>query len=216
MKILKISLGIFFGLVMAFPLFAQHEIEAEKILFKMSEKYKQTPAFKAKFVYELSSPGENISDKYEGEILVKQNKYHLTLGSQEIFNNEKNVWTYLVDDNEVTITEYEKDPEDISPTEMPDLYKEGYKYRFVKETKVDKIPCEVVELQPEDTDLSYFKILLTIEKDDKTLRSWKVFYKDNRTTEYHIRDFAPQTNLSDNLFVFQTDRHPNVEVVDLR
>ena len=197
-------------------LMAQYDPKAKRILDAMSEKYKLIPAFKANFSYKMESSDDDISEDVKGDIIVKQNKYKINLGSQAVYNNEENVWVYLKETNEVTISEYEPDPEDLSPTEIPNMYKEGFKYRFVEEKTIDGDVYEVVELNPEDTDLGYFKILLTIHKQNKTLNSWQFFYKNGRQYTYYINDFKADNKISDNVFVFNVSDYPGVDVVDLR
>merc|ERR1711916_329853 len=107
------------------------------IIDAMSEKYKLIPAFKANFSYKIESSEDDLSENVSGNIVVKQNKYKIDLGNQVVFNNEKTVWVYLEEVNEVTITDYEPDPESLSPTEVPNMYKEGFKYRFLEEKKLD-------------------------------------------------------------------------------
>ena len=197
-------------------LFAQYDPKAKRILDAMSEKYKLIPAFKANFSYKIESSEDDLSENVSGNIVVKQNKYKIDLGNQVVFNNEKTVWVYLEEVNEVTITDYEPDPESLSPTEVPNMYKEGFKYRFLEEKKLDGEVHEIVELNPEDTDLSYFKIELAIHKQNKTLHSWKFYYRNGRQYTYYITDFRPDPKINDNIFVFNESEYDGVDVVDLR
>ena len=197
-------------------LMAQYDPKAKRILDAMSEKYKQIPAFKANFSYKIESTEDDVAENVDGNIVVKKNKYKIDLGEQTVFNDEENVWVYLKEVNEVTITEYEPDPESLSPTEVPNMYKEGFKYRFVEEKKVNGATHEIIELNPEDTDLSYFKIELSIDKQNKTLHSWKFFYRNGRQYTYYITDFKPDPKINDNVFVFNEADYEDVDVVDLR
>lgn len=214
-KLLIISLSLIFTFA-ASTSYGQYDPKAKNILDAMSKKYSEIHAFTAKFSYSLNSPAESLEEKFEGEITVKENKYHLNMGEQEIYNNEQNVWTYLKPENEVTITEYEPDPEDILPTEVPEMYKNGYKYLFVEDKIIEGRAYEIVELNPEDKDLRYYKIRLTIDKNDKTLRSYEMYEKGGRRYLYTIKDFKPTSTVSDQDFVFNTAKYPKVEVIDLR
>ncbi len=197
-------------------LFAQYDPKAKRILDAMSEKYRLIPAFKANFSYKIESSDDDLSEDVKGNIIVKQNKYKINLDDQVVFNNEETVWVYLKEVNEVTITDYQPDPESLSPTEVPNMYKEGFKYRFVEEKKIDGEVHEIIELNPEDTDLSYFKIELAIHKQNKTLNSWKFFYRNGRQYTYYITDFRPDPKINDNVFVFNEENYGDVDVVDLR
>ncbi len=106
--------------------YGQYDPKAKTILDAMNKKYRDFPAFKANFSCTLSSP-EGADDTFEGEITVKDNKYRLNLGQQEVYNDLSTVWTLFKEEQEVTITTFEKDPEDLLPSDIFDIYKEGFK-----------------------------------------------------------------------------------------
>ncbi len=195
---------------------AQNVEEAEAILNKMSVKYKSMKAFKATFSWELNSQVENIEESFSGKVTVKDNKYHLDLGDQEIYNDQRTVWTYLKDVNEVTITEYEPDPEELTITQMYSIYEKGYKYLYLGEETIEGVVYDVIDLTPEDRELSFFRIQLRVSKKDSIIKSWKIFERNGRIYTYKIKDFKPNIEVSDQDFVFNTEKHPDVEVVDLR
>lgn len=202
--------------LLALQVSAQNLEEAKAILDKMSKKYKAMSAFKATFSWELSSQVESIEESFKGEVTVKDNKYRLDLGDQEIFNDQRTVWTYLKEENEVTITEYEPDPEELTITQMYSIYEKGYKYLYLGEETIDGIAYNVIDLTPEDRELSFFRIQLRISKDDSIIKSWKIFERNGRIYTYKIDDFKANIEVSDQDFVFSEAKHPDVEVVDLR
>lgn len=208
-------LAMLLSLPFAMPLLAQKDTKARTILDAMSERYKKTPAFKAAFFLEMFN-GKQLMDKMEGNVTVMGDKYHLNLGDQEIYNNRVNVWTYLKSEKEVTIAEYEPDPDDLSITQIYNIYKTDFKYLFIEEkTEAGKV-LEVVELSPQKKNVNYFKIRLEIGKQDRLLKRWEVFEKTGKRHVYTIKDFNSSVKVTDADFVFDMARHPGVEVVDLR
>jgi outer membrane lipoprotein-sorting protein len=159
---------------------AQKDKRAAEILDAMSEKYRAVPAFKAQFTYTMESPSTGINETYNGDIAVKGSKFHLNMGEQEIINNGSTVWTYLKESNEVNISDYEPDEDEISPTKIFNIYKKGYKYSFLEETKEGGQVYEVVDLIPEDKSKQIFKVRLMVNKKDKSMRSLRVFEKNGK------------------------------------
>ncbi|MEN7550174.1 outer membrane lipoprotein carrier protein LolA [Rapidithrix thailandica] len=202
----------------SFSLFAQNtkDPQALKVLDAMSAKYKQIPAFTAQFKYQLENTATKQKESMEGKITVKDNQYHLDMGDQEIFNNQKTVWTYIKSINEVTITEYEPDPEEVNITDLHSIYKDGYKYRLNGNEKVNNKDCSIVELHPEDRNLSFFQITLYISKSDNTIQQWKIFEKNGRSYEFLVKNFTSNVSVSDSDFVFNKSKYPGVEEIDLR
>ncbi|HEX8546864.1 MAG TPA: outer membrane lipoprotein carrier protein LolA [Cytophagaceae bacterium] len=197
-------------------LVAQYDPKALAILDAMSKKYKSIPSFKAKFVYSLESPASGVNESSEGEIIVKGGKFILKLSGQEIINNGTTVWTYLKEANEVNISDYTPDDDDITPTKIYTMYKKGYKYTFLEERMDAGKPVEVVDLIPEDKKNQLFKVRLEINKKDKTIKGWKVFEKNGNRYNYSVKNFSPDFKAEDNIFTFDKTKYKGVEVIDLR
>ncbi len=191
--------------------------KVEAVLNGMSERYKSFKSFEADFTYAIESTQEKIKDSQEGNIIVKGEKFRLRIGDQEVFNNMNTVWTYLKGENEVTITDYDPDSGDITPAEVYNMYKKGFKYTFADDTgEADTKFYEVVDLVPEDRNLNYFKVRLVIDKKTKDLKSWKVFEKNGRRFLYTIVKFTPNVAVKDSDFTFDKAKYPKVKIVDLR
>lgn len=195
---------------------AQYDQKAKTVLDAMSSKYKQIPAFNAKYSYQLESKAEGISQNFSGEIMVKNDMYVIKTEEQEIFNNGRTVWIYLKNDNEVTIMPFEPEPDEILPGDVPDMYKSGFKYAYLGEKTIEGKIYELIDLNPEDRNAAFYKVSLVISKDDKTIRSWQMFNRSGRIYTYTLRNFTPLKTLSDAAFAFDTTKHPKVLVIDNR
>jgi outer membrane lipoprotein carrier protein len=192
---------------------AQHDPKAEQILNEMSKKYKSIKTFKADFSYVMESPSAGKNETISGEIFVKGEKFKLNLGNQEVINNGTTIWTYLKEENEVNVSTYEPDPNEITPNNIYTVYQKGYKYLLLEETAT----TQVVDLIPEDKSKKIFKIRITITKKDKSIKNWKMFEKSGNRYVYNIVKFVPNpTGIDDKFFVFDKAMHKGVEVVDLR
>lgn len=191
--------------------------KAEAVLNAMSERYKTLKSFNADFTYTIESTQEKIKDVQEGSIIVKGEKFKLKIGDQEIYNNMNTVWTYLKGENEVTITDYDPDGGDITPAEVYNMYKRGFKYTVATDaSEADTRLYDVIDLVPEDKNLNYFKVRLLIDKKTKELKSWKIFEKNGRRFLYEIAKFTPNVLAKDTDFTFDKSKYPKVTVIDLR
>ena len=208
------------GLVLNFQTlsgFAQVDPKAEELLTQVSKKYEAIKSYKASFSYQLENPQAKVNEKSAGEINVKGEKYNLKLGNQEIINNGTTVWTYLKEENEVNVSDYTPDDDEVVPTKIYSMYKQGFKYALVEEEKGEKgAVYQVVDLVPENKKKPYFKIRLWISKKDKSIAKWKIFEKNGNRYLFTISNFQPNAKLSDDLFSFDKDKYKGVEVVDLR
>lgn len=196
---------------------AQYDPKALEVLDEMSEKFSKLGAFKAEFTHALENATENINEQFQGEIVVKGEKFRLKLGGQEIFNNGRTVWTYLPEVNEVNIDNYFPDEGDMTPSKIYTAYREGYKYLFVEENKVKDQTFQVIDLVPENAQQNpIYKVRLTINKESKQLESWELFDKSGNHYIYSITNFEPGLQIGDSFFSFDPSKHKGVEVIDLR
>jgi outer membrane lipoprotein-sorting protein len=213
-KTFILFIALFLTTFAANSLYAQ-DAQARILLDAMSNKYKKYNSFRATFTSTLASTSENINESLTGTITVKGNKYHLKTQGQEIYNDHKTVWTFLDDANEVTITSYDE-ADGLNPTDIFDIYKKGYKYVLVEDVKINGRVHKAIDLVPNDKNLQFFKVRLTIDKENYSLASWNIFEKNGRVHSYKIADFQPNVSVTDADFQFNKAKHPNVEEVDLR
>lgn len=193
---------------------AQGDKRASAILDQMSTKYKNMKTFSANFTYGPDSPS---AKKMTGAVVVKGVKFKLNMVGQEIYNNGKEIYTYVKETNEVNIMDYDASADsDFSPTKIYSIYKKGYKYLFKQEMKVGSQVFEVVELSPTAKTSNVTKIQITVDKKDKSIKSWRIWDKKGKSTLFKVDKFVPNVPASDALFTFDKSKYPGVEVVDLR
>ncbi|MBC7921093.1 MAG: outer membrane lipoprotein carrier protein LolA [Ferruginibacter sp.] len=193
-----------------------NDAKAEEILEAMSERYQAVPAYKTSFTYTLESSATGAKESYPGELTVKGGKYRLKMGGQEIINNGTTVWTYMKESNEVNISDYEPEEDEIAPNKIFTVYKKGYKSVFTEENKEKGVVYEVVDLIPENRNNQVFKIRLTVSKKDKSIKSMQVFEKNGNRSLYTITKFVPDVAVDDKLFAFDKSQYKDVEIIDLR
>lgn len=191
--------------------------KAGLILDQMSKKYQGLKTFNASFTYGVEGANTKLSQAYKGTVTVKGAKFKLNMAGQEIYNNGKDIYTYVKETNEVNVTEYNPASDsDFSPTKIYSIYKKGYKYIFKEEIKESGVAYEVIELSPLAAKSNVAKIQIKVAKVDKSVKSWKVWDKAGKRTVFKVDKFLGNVPATDALFSFDTKKHPGVEVVDLR
>lgn len=186
--------------------------KAGLILDAMSKKYAAVTSFNASFTYNT----EGLKEAFKGDVTVKGKKFRLKLAGQEIFNNGQIVSTYIKESNEVNVSNFDPTEEGINPAKIYTIYKKGYKYTFIEEQKAGKNVYEVIELSPEKNASQVTKIRITVDKKDKSVKSWKITTKDGKKQIFKVDKFVALTGISDAHFTFDKSKYPGVEVVDLR
>ena len=207
----KIALILSLALLVTLPTLAQKDKRAQVILDAMSNRYNALKSYQATFTYTNGGASE------KGDLAVKNDKFRLSVGEQEVFSDGKIMSTYLKESNELNVQDYDADSNgESNPTQIYSMYKQGYNYRFLKEQKQGSSTVQVIELTPTSLKNGISKVQIAVDKADKSIRNWVITNKDGKQTTYTITKFTPNASVPDSYFVFDKTKHPGVEVVDLR
>ena len=208
----KIYLGLIFVIV-TFSSSAQFDPEAELILEKMSAKYKSKPAFMSTFEQNLINEMSVVNESISGTVYVKGDKYKLEIAGQIIFNDGQDLWSYSKEIMEVTVSTYDEEEQDISLTNIWDLYKEGYKYGL-------NLPDEqgnwIIDLEPIERGAEAFYKIRMVITNEYDLKSFKIFERSGNQYNYSINKLIDRADLQDNFFTFDLLQYPEVEIIDFR
>jgi outer membrane lipoprotein-sorting protein len=214
----RIFLLVVFSTSIAIALQAQKPADksADKLLNLISTRYKNFKTIKADFIYSIESKAENISEKQKGSIYVKGNKFRLDIADQVIMCDNKTVWTYSKEVNEVQINNYDPKKAPIRLDDIFTMYDKGFLSKILDTKKEGKNDIVLVELTPKDKKKNFFKIKLTIDKTNQTIIKSQVFDKSGTIHTYLVTNQFPNIKLEDKFFVFDVKKYPKCEVIDLR
>ncbi|UXX79717.1 outer membrane lipoprotein carrier protein LolA [Reichenbachiella carrageenanivorans] len=193
---------------------AQKDPAAKEILDAMSAKYQKIPAFRAEFSYTMEDEGDEIDEGFRGTILVKGNKYMLIMDEQQVTFDGTSIYTYLKEENEMTIASYDPEEEEISLSNIFNIYKTGFKYVYTESRNNGSI--DVIDLVPEDREKDYFKIRMEISTTDQSLKSFKVFDKSGSRYLYKVLSFKEDASITDQTFAYDKSKYVGTEVIDFR
>ncbi len=190
--------------------------ESDKLLNLISNRYKNFKTIKADFIYSIESKAENINEKQKGSIYVKGNKFRLDIANQVITCNNKTIWTYSKEVNEVQVNNYDAKKAPIRLDDLFTMYDKGFLSKIIETKKDGKNEIVILELTPKDKKKNFFKIKLTIDKTNQTITKSQVFDKSGTIHTYTVTNQVPNIKLEDGFFEFDVKKYPKCEVIDLR
>ena len=193
-----------------FFIFAQNN-KAKIILDELSKKTKSYSSIKAKFTNTFSSTITDLNESQSGTIYLKDNSYKLELESQIIISDGETNWIYLIDEEEVNITEIDDEENELNPSKIFTMYEEGYNYKFIKEDsngyQINLFPKEISP---------FSKVELFINKNKMQISSFIMIDKQGSHYKYVIDSFETNIELNNDFFIFKTTEYPNIDIIDLR
>ena len=196
---------------------AQTDAKAKTVLDNLSAKVKAMKSLKTAFSLSLASANGKTKDTKKGSLEMKGEKYHVTLGPQEIFCDGKTVWTYLKDAGEVQVSSYNPGEQTLSPSKLfTNFYDKEYAYTYSGQKKVGGKTCDVVTLMPKGGKQQFKKVELAVDSKTNTLVGGTLTEKNGTVYHYEVSGYSPNAAVSDASFSFDAKKYKNVEVVDLR
>ncbi|MHA8088315.1 LolA family protein [Aquirufa sp. Wall-65K1] len=200
-KIIAIVVGVCFSTLS----FAQAN-KASGYIDGMQKKYKAMASFAASFSYATDGgPAMN------GSISVKGTKFRLKTAGQEIFNNGKEVSTYIKEINEVNVSAFDPSDNDLNPAKIYSFDKKAYKISLAGEAG----SIATVELVPTSKTAQMQKISIKINTADKSVKEWTITNKAGKKQNFKVLKIESKS-LDDKYFTFDKKQYPGVEVNDLR
>ncbi len=200
-KIFLLTLGIF----ASFAIKAQ---SADEFLNSIVESYKSYDDISIVFNYKIINEEMGVNESSRGYGSIKGNSYMINVDGQELICDGKTLWTHLIEDEEVMISEV-TDDNDTSPIAILNSLSNNISTKLLSISP--NITIEVVE-----NEQSTFEKLHINVDNNLRLKDIHIFLGDGNELIYEITELTTNQNLPDSMFIFDETIHPNVEVIDMR
>lgn len=189
--------------------------ESKAILDKMSALYKAMPGFEIGFVQKVIDEAE-VVDRFAGSAQVSKEQFIVKFKDQYIYCNGTILWTYLAESQELTIANFEPEESFINPSNVYDIYKEGFTYRYLRKEALKGEDVHVIELISTDEDSDFTNVIMYIGTEDSYLKAWDLIDYDGIQTSFEVSLFKPDQAYGVKHFVFSYEKHPVSHEEDFR
>ncbi len=191
--------------------------KAKQILDQVSKKTKSYSSISLTYSLVHTSPDAK-TDKANGTMLMKGNKYQLSILDNVLYCDGKNLWTHMVEEKEVVLSTVDNDDSGMmNPAKVLTMYEKGFKYKFIQDRFESSRAIYVIDLYPENIEKSeYSKVRLSIDKDKSQLWRAEYFAKDGNKYTITVNTFKVNEQISDASFTFDKSKNPGVKVIDER
>jgi len=196
-------------------MFGQSNKEAEKLVKEVINKLSSYDNFMADLSYTMINNEMNINEKKIGKIFVSGDKYRVEMDGQIIISDGESIWTYLVDSEEVMMSNAADSEDDLSPTKILTTYDDNYKSSFDNDKKYKNSNIKKIDLKANE-DKGFQQLSLVINDKDLSLESFSIYDMNGSVFTYHIIDLKPNLELPADTFTFDRSKYPDVELIDMR
>lgn len=208
------TLGLILALLLGFSLGADAQ-NAATLLDKAATQYTQSNGIKA--IFTLQTSGAGGSDRMEGTIQMRGDKFRLELPGTITWFDGQTQWSYVEHNEEVNVTTPTAEELPFTnPALLLRTYKKGFTAVYKGEsTAANGKMAYDIELTPKKkSDLA--KVVLQLEKNSGLPIRMVVSAKNGTNSIVQISQLQTNQNQSDCFFVFNETDYPDAEVIDLR
>jgi outer membrane lipoprotein-sorting protein len=210
----------FFAIIITFLLLfsqnirGQNDQEAIKILDKFSDNAFKSPSVSMKFKLVTINQTDITNDTIAGSVILNKDKYKLDLPNNIVWFNGETSWSYLIAENEVTITKPDKKDNSFQsrPSLIFSMYKKGYKNRLIEE----RPGSYIIDLYPEDIKSDLLRVRLNIGKSLLNLISLEYKRKDGVVSTLNVMEYDLKQKPANDTFVYPAGKYKDAETVDMR
>lgn len=196
-----------------FLLFATQAVtaqnNAEALIRLMVDQMKSHKNVEMDYKYQINANGLT-TESQQGKAWLQGEAYKVEMVEQQMISDGKSIWTYLIDDEEVMISNA-TEGEDNTPLKLLTSLDKNYVATL---TGMDAKGNATIELaNPKG---QYQRITLRANPNKLAINSMDVYLEDGTKLIITIDEMKFDQELDDKFFTFDTKKHPNVDVIDMQ
>lgn len=192
-----------------------YEKKAVEILSLAFNKLKAHDAIYMEFSFTSSQSEMAAFDDLSGFLYSKGDKYYIKSGDMHFISDGILAWTFLEDVNEVHISYLEDTEGALSPISIIENFEDDFMPLWLRKDYVNSRKAHIIDMVPIEPH-SFSKYRVGIDTESADLLFMTAFDSQGNTYTYAISKIKGSPDISDGLFVFDPNKHPGVEVIDLR
>ena len=160
--------------------------------------------------YQLNANGQNLGDAEKGHAWLQGEAYKIELQDQQTISDGKTIWSYLIDDEEVMVSNASEGT-DNTPLKLLTSLDKSY---VASLTNIDAKGIATIELaNPKG---QYKRVTLKVNTKKTELKSADIYMEDGNKIVVNVEEMKFDQKLDDKFFTFDTKKHPKVDVIDMR
>ena len=197
-----------------FLLFATQAVSAqnnaEMIIRLLINQMKSHKNVEMTFNYQISPDEKTVIEGEKGHVWLQGDAYKIELADQHTISDGKTIWTYLIGDEEVMVSNA-ADGVDNTPLKLLTSLDESYVATLAG---IDPNGIATVELaNPKG---QYKRVTLKINTKKAELKSADIYMEDGSKAVVNIEGMKFDQELGEKFFTFDEKAHPEVDVIDMR
>ena len=183
---------------------------AEKIIRVMVDQMRSHKNVEMVFNYQISPDGKTLGESEKGHAWLQGEAYKIEMTDQQTISDGKTIWSYLIDDEEVMVSNASEGT-DNTPLKLLTSLDESYVATL---SGIDAKGIATIELaNPKG---QYKRVTMKVDTKKTELKSADIYLEDGNKFIIKVEEMKYDQKLDDKFFTFDAKKHPKVDVIDMR
>ena len=183
---------------------------AEKIIRVMVDQMRSHKNVEMAFNYQISPDGKTLGESEKGHAWLQGEAYKIEMTDQQTISDGKTIWSYLIDDEEVMVSNASEGT-DNTPLKLLTSLDESYVATL---SGIDAKGIATIELaNPKG---QYKRVTMKVDTKKTELKSADIYMEDGNKFIIKVEEMKYDQKLDDKFFTFDEAKHPEVDVIDMR
>ena len=183
---------------------------AETLIRLLVNQLKSHKNIEMAFNYQISPDGKTLGDSEKGHAWLEGEAYKIEMADQQTISDGKTIWTYFVDAEEVMVSNA-TDGTDNTPLKLLTSLDENYVATLTSIT-----PNGLATIELANPKGQYKRVTLKINATKAEIKSADIYVDDGSKVVIAVEKMKFDQELGDEFFTFDSKKHPNVDVIDMR
>ncbi len=209
-----LTVAVFFFALTAYP---QNSGEAKAILDRAFAAFEASAGIKLSF---KSATVDKDGTEYEtqsGEAIIKGNRFKIQTDAADIWFDGETQWILIKEVNEVNIINPTgQELASISPLALLGMYRNGYKLKAPVSKTVNGKKVNQIDMVPVTGNNDFKAVSVAVDMASNNIVQIILTMGNGMKNRIEISDCNSNYKFIDSEFRFDKNKHPGVEIVDLR
>ena len=182
---------------------------ADAIIRVLVDQIKSHKNVEMAFSYQIGSD-KNLSESLKGHAWLQGEAYKTEMADQQTISDGKTIWLYLIDDEEVMVSNASEGT-DNTPLKLLTSLNKSYVATL---TNIDAQGIATIELaNPKG---QYRRVTLKANVNKAEIKNLDVYMEDGSKLLVTVDKMKFDQELDEKFFTFDAKKHPNLDVIDMR
>ena len=185
---------------------------AEKIIRVMVDQMRSHKNVEMVFNYQISPDGKTLGESEKGHAWLQGEAYKIEMTDQQTISDGKTIWSYLIDDEEVMVSNASEGT-DNTPLKLLTSLDESYVATL---SGIDAKGIATIELANPKGQYKRVTLKINTKKSRPNIDSADIYIEDGSKVVVTFKEMKFDQELDDKFFTFDAKKHPKVDVIDMR